>query len=419
MAPSPRPRGRMLIVAVLVVLAAVRAAIVGMADYWAERDAPRALAVASDQPEARLAEADAALAAGDAARARALAQRAFAAAPADGRALRIVAGASEVLGDAANALPLMRQAVRLSPRDVPARVWLARHALDRHDYAEGVDQLDQILRIDPTLRDDVFPLLVAVAGEADARTALAQALAATPAWRTSFLRRLAETGASEAMGEIYLRLRATANPPTPDENRDYVERLIRDGQWFRAYPAWVQSLPAAAQAHLGNVYNGSFEAPPGNFGFDWRVGYVAGAETTFERDGANGRALRVAFAGRRVAYHYVRQLLLLPPGRWRLHGRVRLDDLRNDRGLQWVIDCAGPSGPRIAETERLSGTRDWQPFGVDFDVPEEGCGAQWLTLALAARIAAEQSVLGTAWYDDIVVQPLDGSAVPTGGSGVP
>jgi hypothetical protein len=39
---------------------------------------------------------------------------------------------------------------------------------------------------------------------------------------------------------------------------------------------------------------------------------------------------------------------------------------------------------------------------VAFDVPAD-CTAQWLTLELDARIAAETQAMGTAWFDDVEV----------------
>ena len=96
------------------------------------------------------------------------------------------------------------------------------------------------------------------------------------------------------------------------------------------------------------------------------------------------------------------QMLALAPGNYRLNGRVRLDDLRSDRGLVWTLSCA-EDGRQLAETEPMSGHTAWRSFSLDFAVPAEACGGQWLTLRVPARIAAEQRIGGVAWFDDLKI----------------
>ena len=102
-------------------------------------------------------------------------------------------------------------------------------------------------------------------------------------------------------------------------------------------------------------------------------------------------------------FKHVRQLLALPPGKYHLSGRVRLDDLRSERGLVWTLTCT-EGGRVLAETEPMSGHRGWSPFGLDLVVPEQACGGQWLTLRIPARIPAEQLIGGAAWFDDLQIQ---------------
>jgi hypothetical protein len=166
-------------------------------------------------------------------------------------------------------------------------------------------------------------------------------------------------------------------------------------------------LPAAAKVHIGNVFDGGFEWEPSNVGFDWRISRVAGAIVSLAPvTGAGGnQALQIEFEGMRVPFQNVRQLLALPPGRYRLQGRVRLDDLRSDRGLVWTVACAD-SNRAIAETEPMSGQRGWTSFGMDLVVPGESCGGQWLVLRIPARIPAEQLIAGTAWFDDLQIEAV-------------
>ena len=184
---------------------------------------------------------------------------------------------------------------------------------------------------------------------------------------------------------------------------------------MQAYISWVESLPAAQQQHLDNIYDGDFRDVPSNRGFDWRIGYVPGLEiATGPLDDARGSALRLHFLGQRVPlWGQVAQLLVLAPGRYRIGGRVRLDDLQNHRGLQWVLSCAG-DGRVLAASARLRGSQPWHPFAFEAEVPAagQGCGAQWLSLHLAYRIAAEQWAGGRAAFADLRAMRLPTPPVP-------
>jgi hypothetical protein len=113
--------------------------------------------------------------------------------------------------------------------------------------------------------------------------------------------------------------------------------------------------------------------------------------------------LRIAFSGDRIPFNHVKQMLALPPGPFRLTGRVRLADLRSERGQVWTVACVGKREP-LAQTEPMSGVRDWGDFSLEFDIPDTGCGGQWLTLSVPARIPAEQRIGGVAWFDDMRIK---------------
>src|SRR5207342_3796057 len=126
---------------------------------------------------------------------------------------------------------------------------------------------------------------------------------------------------------------------------------------------------------IGNVYNGGFELEPSQMGFDWQYKNVPGASISRAQTlGANGTmALRLEFEDRRISFPPVRQLLALAPGHYRLRGRVRLDDLRTERGIEWRLSCT-QNGPPIGQTAPMSGRHDWKPFEAEFEVPKQGCG---------------------------------------------
>ena len=59
---------------------------------------------------------------------------------------------------------------------------------------------------------------------------------------------------------------------------------------------------------------------------------------------------------------------------------------------------------RIMATEAERGSSPWEARNAVFRVPAD-CSAQWLVLELDARIPAETLASGTAWFDDVRVEP--------------
>ncbi|MEO8161779.1 MAG: hypothetical protein ABI588_10195 [Arenimonas sp.] len=113
-----------------------------------------------------------------------------------------------------------------------------------------------------------------------------------------------------------------------------------------------------------------------------------------------------------VIFGLVEQLRLAPGGLSETELRSWLDRLAADRQwgpayLTWVQSLT-PEGSRrignIAETEPLSGRREWRGFEIAASVPRDNCGGQWLTLRVPARIPAEQRIGGVAWFDDLQIK---------------
>jgi hypothetical protein len=266
--------------------------------------------------------------------------------------------------------------------------------------------LDRMLRVEAERLPALYPLLQGLAATPESRPALVARLRASPPWRPAFLARLArEVPAVGPVAPLYAALRARPPGLRPAEASAWLDRLMRDGWWTSAYVAWAGSLPADRRTSLGNVYNGDFELPLSDQGFDWRRRRIAGARV--ERGQTNGmgggHALEVGFSHRRVPFRHLQQALALPPGDYRLEGRVKTEALATERGLAWFIACADP-GVVLAQSDPVSGTAKWHEFTVDFTVPARDCGGQWLSLRLPSRIAAEERIGGTAWFDDITIK---------------
>ena len=154
--------------------------------------------------------------------------------------------------------------------------------------------------------------------------------------------------------------------------------------------------------------NGDFETGSDGLPFDWTLQSLKGAKAEIVAEPDGNRLLRAEFFGGRVAFQNVFQTLLLSPGAYRLTVDARSQDLDNERGLGWILSCAGGDKAQIAETPRLSGTRPWRAIEAAFQVPAgSDCAAQVLLLRLAARSATERKVSGAAWFDNVRIERID------------
>jgi len=395
--------------AALLGFAAWRSLTLGLADHLSRSQPDAALAWRAAHPEAQLRRLDkqargAVIPTGQEAAARA----AIRAAPLDGRGYRLLAQQAELGGDSASARSLYSLAAARGPRDLPTLRWLAHDALARGDYARALGQIDLMLRLQPQLAQFLHRALVGLAMHPRAQEDVAKLLVRAPPWRSEFMPFLiGRSPDGTALFALMERLRRVPGGLSDSELSKWIDRLVHDREWGSAYLIWAQSLSPAASQRIGNIYNGSFEREPSHSGFDWRFVQLPGAQMSRAQvTGAKDHlALRVAFEDRRVPFKNVSQLLALAPGKYRLGGQVRLDDLRSERGLVWTLTCAEDQRP-IGETEPMSGRREWTRFALDFEVPVAECGGQWLTLHVPARIPAEQLVGGEAWFDDLQVQAI-------------
>jgi hypothetical protein len=197
------------------------------------------------------------------------------------------------------------------------------------------------------------------------------------------------------------------NAPTPDMLRAYLARLQKEGEWLEAWFVWLNSLSKDEVGKLGYLYNGSFETPLSNTGFDWTTQKhpAVSLDTAATYDTSGERALRVSFRGLRIRFQHLHQYLMLPPGNFILQGRVRPDNLQVPQGMQWALYCLGNNEP-VAITDRFRGSEPWTRFRTEFSIPPSGCPVQMLRLELAGAIRLDFDAAGTIWFDNLGIEQV-------------
>lgn len=392
------------LVAVVALCALWLVLIRGYADYLARPLPARALALDGNQPEALVRSAEGALREGKADQAEAYARQALRRHPLEGRALRILGATAELRGDRVAARALMAAAAAATPRDSATQFWLAINALADRDLDTALVKLDRLVRFEPELQSDVFPILATIATNPVGAPAIAPFLTANAPWRTRFIEGLiGQAPAVEDLMRLVRAIEQAGGRLSEAEVDRLAQRLWAGGDWRRLRTLLARE--AGAEATPALVRDGGFDGTGRGPFLGWAVRRVPGADTWIGAEPGSGRSvLHVSFHDRRVAYAHVQQALMLDPGRYRLTAQARLANLRTARGLRWVLSCTGRGQP-IGQSELLLGSTDWRPVSAHFEVPAENCGGQLLTLMLEARIAAEQQVAGDAWFDDLQILP--------------
>ena len=343
------------------------------------------------------------------------AERSLRANPLDDQALFFLGFVAARNNDNARADALAKLVGARSWRTFPTQLWLFERAFRRGDFAEALPHADALLRtnyLDAEFTGAMFPALAAFTREGAAFAALSEFLASDPPWRSWYLRNLAGNLVDRSrVIALYAALSASKHPPSAEELAPYVQRLVRDGEYAAARQVWRASLPAAQRNEDALLYNGDFSRPLGGLPFNWTVVALPGADASIVADD-DGHALRVQFSGARVPGWNVSELLLLPPGRYRLSGRVKAQDLRAIRGLWWRLACTDKPQESLTQTELIAADRPWTGFAADFSVPAQGCAAQWLRLEIPARVGSETQLEGQVWYRDLRIGPLAAEPPP-------
>ena len=327
--------------------------------------------------------------------------------PLDLPALRDAGLAWAARGQDARAAAILEFVARHSWRDIPTQAWRMRRRLQAGDFNGAFENADALLRqdADGKSRPVLFGLLTAAAAFVEARPALEARLAQAPWWRADFLQALGVKGDAPGALIILATLASGSTPPGPEEYAPLVNRLVARKDYVGALDAWNQiARPAPAEAAMA-LRDGDFVRGWDHTPFTWSVAEGVGATSETVRRSAPVRSqvLRVAYDGY-SSPSLPAQLLVLPPGRYRLTWQ-ETSDQNADQALFWRVRCAD-SGESLADAagagEALRASSPWRTRAIDVQVPTAHCAGQWLELATAP---GERRAPVTAWYATMALRP--------------
>lgn len=352
---------------------------------------------------ALLAEADQTIEEGDLKAATAQVDQALQRAPLLIEALSLRADLAEWDQDEAVADRLVRLGAEMAPQSRSLQSRFILRALQDKQFAAALDSMDALMRIWPLETRSLVSSMQDLMVFPEFRSLLITHLGHAPPWKDEFFKTFIGLSDTETVEKFFSEMQSAGIPPGSVERIAYMNRLIRKNSYDKAKSFWFGSVDG-----LTELRNGSFEDTPDGSIFDWQYGPVAGAEIRVSEpgDAPSGRALEIVFAGGRVRFQHVIQVLTLPAGVYELQGQAKMADLRTARGLVWRISCRAGGSQVLGGTEMMKGTSPWRAFAVRFTVPASGCPAQELRLSLVAPTVLDQEVSGRIWFDEMSIHPI-------------
>ena len=150
------------------------------------------------------------------------------------------------------------------------------------------------------------------------------------------------------------------------------------------------------------LVNGGFEFN----GYDWILGGPEGVKPIWTSDIAHSslQSLVIPFDGGDVNfYHTFQEVPVQPDTCYRLEAYVRAEGLTDGVGLDVWDAERGYQYWYGGQTSKISGTVEWTPVALEFCTAND---IKRIQIRLRRYGGKGQGVSGTAWFDDIRLEPL-------------
>jgi hypothetical protein len=294
---------------------------------------------------------------------------------------------------------------RLSRHDPATQLWLIENRVAAGDVSGALLHYGRLMSTTPEFRPALIPILTTATRDPSIARALGGILQTRPLWWKDALVPLIFQSPDPAttLPPLLHQLRLD---PRREEDRALmaaaITRLAGAGAFGQAQAFYLDS--GGSRLPGQGVRNGGFEGDSRLPPFDWELHNEDGRTATVQARGS-GRALFL-YVDADHGGDLARQLLLLPPGRYRFSaqsGDVTGDALARP---QLRVACAGDKAPVPLDLRLAAAGSAGAGTRADFTVPA-GCRAQWLTLSLAPGVGMDSGGQDTPpWIDNIAIVPL-------------
>ncbi len=303
------------------------------------------------------------------------------------------------------------RAVGLAPAK-PRLAWEAglHYAITRRPE-DAMPHLQRLLRLEPWQAFQVFEMLLRAGAEAPF-VWRALASSAAPEVRLEFLSFLVSHNAAGAGEKFWAELEGAGTALPQAAATRYVEELLRYRRYHAAAEVWTylrRTGVVAGNPASNLVYNGGFEQPPLNDGFDWHLQPQTYLNVDIADPHARSgeRALRLDFTVPDNAdYEPAYQFVSVAPGQaYLLSAWARAEHITSDSGPRLrVEDPQCPACLSLA-SEGTVGTQGWRRLEAQFTTP---LTAEMIRLSLwrPRSRSFPMEISGQFWLDDVSLHPI-------------
>lgn len=281
-----------------------------------------------------------------------------------------LARAATTSRDRARTTRLIDAAIRRDPRSVTPWFLRLRMAAEANDARGVAAAALRLLAINPSRGDRYLPVLAAITPDPAAQPLILEALQRKPAWARLYSQAIVKQGAAPAT--IFRTIQAQVSALDPGAGKaqtNFLDAMVRRGQFDQAYLAWINFLPEEALEQVGPIYDPEFRGLPGPPPFNWQL-----SGGTSQAKLRTGGGLTVNYSSEREN-RLAGQIVMLPPGTYRLTTAVEMADAPGAGGVEWQLMCLPGTRPLARLPLDNGGTVASPPFVI----PAE-CKAQRLAL---------------------------------------
>lgn len=305
---------------------------------------------------------------------------------------------ADLAGNKQEARRLFGYAAALSRRDLRTQAWAVQDTLLRGDVEQAMRHFDIALRTSRVAPDLLFPILAQALADDRFRSALIRTLSTRPVWAVRFVDYVAEGIVAPRETAMLLRQLQRAAAPVVSNSAPamMVNSLLAARLPDEAWSYYTFIRPGVDRRRSRDPRFATNLARPSPF--DWVPINEGAIATSIRRDGANGFFEFSAPTGAGGAM--LRQVQLLPPGRYQLTGHGSGIDQAETAAPYWALTCS--DGRELGRVVMSPSSSENGTFGGELMVPA-GCAMQ--TLSLIAR--PSDAIMGvTGQIDRIMLIPV-------------
>jgi hypothetical protein len=202
------------------------------------------------------------------------------------------------------------------------------------------------------------------------------------------------------------------NPERPDY-LGYCNFLIRSGELEEAKSLWDEFIKkfniVDKKSPEEMLWNGDFELPVEDGGFDWKIGSSYGVRIFIDKDirWTGFASLSVNFNGETNPGLDIAQQIVpvSPKQKYTLSAYIRTQNITTLNGI--VIEVSGfLCDPIEKKTEPVTGTNLWKKLDLEFTTPRR-CKAVRVSIKRERSNRLNNKISGDAWIDSLSMVPAN------------